>query len=171
MSKINSNSGLFSRIKDNISFLFFPISVIWMEIVIRIFTIRKFSFGIIRSFTFSIVVGLVLYLLSTFFSAKTNRIIGGVFLFFITVLFMTQTVYFKIFEVFMTFYSLFHGTGQVAQFWKQAFIGIFKSLPSLILIALPLVFYIIMLKKKVPLLEKTGLQKKLVALLSAFAFY
>ena len=84
---------------------------------------------------------------------------------------MTQTVYFKIFEVFMTFYSLFHGTGQVAQFWKQAFIGIFKSLPSLILIALPFVLYIIMLKKKVPLLEKTGLQKKLVALLSAFAFY
>jgi len=156
---------------DNLSLLFFPVTIAWLEIIFRIFVTKTFSEGILISLFFACTNGLIMYILSTISpSTKANRIIAGALCGLVTVWFGVQLVYHKIFRVLISINSVVLGAGQVTFFWKQALLGIAKSIPALLLFFIPFVLYIIFCKKK-NMFNKGNLRQKLAAGISSLVFY
>lgn len=156
---------------DNLSLLFFPVTIAWLEIIFRIFVTKTFSEGILISLFFACTNGLIMYILSTISpSTKANRIIAGSLCGLVTVWFGVQLVYHKIFRVLISINSVVLGAGQVTFFWKQALLGIAKSIPALLLFFIPFVLYIIFCKKK-NMFNKGNLRQKLAAGISSLVFY
>lgn len=124
-------------------FLFFPIAILYMELVLKVYCFGTFfTWGLLYTLLFSVPLGLICALLCSFFSPKANRIISYVLIILLTLAHCIQTVYFTIFKTFLVLYS-FTATGEVMQYWKEMLAGIWSSLPILILLALPLVFWLV----------------------------
>ncbi len=135
--------------------IFFPLAIIYMEIVFKISVFKSlFDFGLVFMMLFSVPAGLVLYILSTSFKPRVNRIISIVLTAAVTILYLVQTVYYRIFSTFFALFSV-NGAGQVLQFWYEILIAVGKSIVTIIFLILPLLFIIIFGKKMLPP-EKTA---------------
>jgi len=129
------------------AFLFFPISIFYMELVVKAFCFRTIlNRGFFYTLIFTLPIGLFLATICTVFPKRVNRVLSIVLLSLVTLILMIQTVYYSIFNTFTTLYSA-TGVGQVLQFWREIIMGILKSIIPLILLALPLVLWIIYGKK------------------------
>ncbi len=171
MSAKRAKKSVLFKSGDNLSLLFFPVTIAWLEIIFRIFVTKTFSEGILISLFFACTNGLIMYILSTISSsAKANRIIAGALCGLVTVWFGTQLVYHKIFRVLISVNSIVLGAGQVAFFWKQALLGVAKSLPGLILFFIPFVLYVIFCKRK-NMFNKGTLRQKIAAGIASLVFY
>ncbi|MEG2658506.1 MAG: sulfatase-like hydrolase/transferase [Clostridiales bacterium] len=118
--------------------LFLIFSIIYLECVLRFYTLNIFwGRGLVYIILFSVPIGFLVVLLSSLGNKKVNVIISGFCLFLITLLFMTQIVYFTIFDTYFTLYSL-TGTGDVLEFWHQGLNGIKAGALPLFFGALPM---------------------------------
>ena len=119
--------------------LFFPVTILYMEIVLKITVYHTlFNIGLVYMTLFSIAAGLILTLCCSFFSRKVNRIVAIVLTSLLTLLFCVQVVYYQSFGVFFVLYS-FHGAGDATQFTDIALQKILYRLPVILLLAVPLV--------------------------------
>ena len=117
---------------------FFPAGLLWMELVLRLSTIGfDYVKGILYTLGFSLAAGLLLCLLGKAFSPKAGRIIMTVLWGILTVFYMGQVVYYAIFKVFFTLFSV-GGAGQVAQFSSVIFSTIAQCWWALLLMAVPM---------------------------------
>lgn len=91
-------------------FFVLPINLIFMEIIIRILSgATFFGWGLVPTLLFSVVQGVILSLLCSFFSEKTNtRLIIGVQCA-LSVWYCVQIIYHSFFGRFMIIYSIFAG--------------------------------------------------------------
>ena len=121
---------------------FFPAGLLWMELVLRLSTIGfDYVKGILYTLGFSLAAGLLLCLLGKAFSPKAGRIIMTVLWGILTVFYMGQVVYYAIFKVFFTLFSV-GGAGQVAQFSSVIFSTIAQCWWALLLMAVPMALLI-----------------------------
>lgn len=121
---------------------FFPAGLLWMELVLRLSTIGfDYVKGIFYTLGFSLAAGLLLCLLGKAFSPKAGRIIMTVLWGILTVFYMGQVVYYAIFKVFFTLFSV-GGAGQVAQFSSVIFSTIAQCWWALLLMAVPMALLI-----------------------------
>lgn len=89
---------------------FFPVAVLWMELVLRISTIGfDYPKGLLYTFGFSLAAGLLLALLGKAFSPKAGRIIVTALWGIFSIFYMGQVVYYAIFKL---FYPVFGGRGR-----------------------------------------------------------
>ena len=118
--------------------LFFPVLFMFMEAMLHLDTFESIDTGLLLAILFAVPYGLLAYVLTSF----KNRIADRILLILITLItvlyFSLQTVYHKIFRVFVSFYSVLQNTGDVAEFWKEAVHGIISSIPMLMLDGFPL---------------------------------
>lgn len=127
--------------------------------------------GLLYTVLFSFTAGMILTVLCTIFTHKINRKITIGLLSVIFVLFGFHYVcrlQFKTFFAFSTFGA--EEAGNVTEFWKEALVAILKSLPVLILLALPLIAFIFFGKKRMPV-KKTLASFKIIALLGVIVVH
>jgi lipoteichoic acid synthase len=133
----------FKTPRKAVAFIFFPLSIFFMELVIKVFCFKTFlNRGFFYTLIFTLPIGLFLATLCTVFTKRVNRILSIVLLSIVTLIFMVQTVYYSVFNTFTTLYSV-TGVGQILQFWQEIILGILHSIIPLILYAVPLVLWII----------------------------
>ena len=130
--------------KKYLHWAFFPITVIYCEFWLRLFSGERFlSWGIITVILFSIFFGL----LGQFISFNKNAGLIAVQSV-LSLWYSVQTVYHNIFGTYMILYSL-RGADQIAEseMLGEAFCAILKSLWQVLILFVPLVILIIGIKK------------------------
>lgn len=124
--------------KNKLCFLIFPVSIILMEIILKICTVNTFfDFGLLFMPLFSVSSGLLLGIISSSFSEKTNNVLAKVFLILLAVLFSTQTVYHWCFDKYLILYSV--GAGGTGQIIEEGIIE--KTISTIKACALPILLY------------------------------
>ncbi len=133
--------------------VFIAISVIYMEILLRLFTCERFfGIGLIFAPIFSLVLCLFISAICSFVDKKTAKIINICFLSVITLIFLVQTVYHGFFNQYFIFYSLkAGGLGQITEngMLSPTIKAILSALPNILLLILPLVIYCIFGNKQI----------------------
>lgn len=118
-------------------------SVVYMELILRIFTSRDFwSVGLLLVPLFACTVGLAVYALATRFGEKGARITAAITLCLLAVLFSTQEIYYSVFNSFLIAYSLTAGgTDQVIQagILENTINAILRGIPAILLFMLPVI--------------------------------
>lgn len=125
-----------------LTLVYFPLSIIYMEIVFRALTIGALkSFSLLYIFLFSIVIGLLFTLLSTFFSERANKWVSRAVLLLVFIIFAVQIVYYHVFKELLIFYSFNVGT-EILQFKGTILRAIWEKTPAILLLSLPLVIHL-----------------------------
>ena len=136
------NKGVLKNL--SLLYLFFPVAVFYMEIIVKMACFDENSpAAILYTSLFSVSVGLGCCLIASLFRPRTNEIIAGVLLILLTLVFIAQTVYFQVFQTFGTLYSLFVGTGAITEFWSATTAGLRDSMLYLALLLLPILFFLL----------------------------
>lgn len=127
--------------------IFFPIMFSFMEIILHFSVFKNLDTNIFYVVLFSAVYGLLAFGLTSFSNRTVNKVIIGIITAVTTAYFGLQTVYYNIFKVYISFYSISQNAGDATEFWKEALHGIAASIPQLIfLIIIPVVAVIVMTK-------------------------
>lgn len=118
--------------------LWLPLSLLWLEGVVHVYAFHTLlGRGLLYVPLFAVAAGLLLNFICCMFRPKTCRRLAVILLFACTFWYMVQTVYFNVSTTFLTLYSVGTGAGPITQFWREILLGILKSLPVLLLEAVP----------------------------------
>lgn len=133
--------------------LFFPLTIIFLECVFQIGVFK--SFINLYTIMFSISCGLILMLISTLFSKKTNRIVTLVVLGLVTVLFGFHYVYDRFFPDLFVWSSLGEA-GNFTDFYREIFAAILKNLGGILIICIPFFLYLALGERIAPAYRANG---------------
>lgn len=123
---------------------FFPVSILYLELILGISCGENiWDRGLIYTALFSFGTGLIIAMLCSFKSKKLNRVLSVTLLSALSLWFVVQTVYFKIFKTYMTVSSYSMAGEAIENFWKEMFLGIFSSIVPILFLSLPLVIVIL----------------------------
>ncbi|EPR13279.1 LTA synthase family protein [Ruminiclostridium papyrosolvens] len=152
-----------ARLQHCGSTLFFPISIIYLELVFKFVVFKElFNIGFIYMVLFSIPAGILLYLVCSLFNSRVNRIISVVLTLFLTFIYIVQIVYYQIFSTFLALFSL-NGTDQVLQFWKEVLIAVKNKAGAILFLLIPILFLIIFSRSLFLARKTTGKLKAILA--------
>jgi lipoteichoic acid synthase len=127
--------------------LYFIISLYFMETILRVSTTGLFfSSGLVFSLLFSISLALIFYIICSLSQGKVRYVLSTLLLGLSAFTFCSQLIYFKVFRIFYTLYSV-RNASQVFEFWKEIFSTILKNFLWIILAFLPVILIIAMCKK------------------------
>ena len=167
----NQEKNKFIAISKNICF--WLISIIFLEISFRI--IMNYSFNtesIVNIALYSCVISSLLSFILQSFKTKISRILSGITLFILAVLFSIQCVFFNIFKTYFSFSSLELGD-QVGGFLDQALTKIFQNALYILIFFIP--FFIFCIFKKKINLEKNKkinyISYLIIFIVSIISFY
>lgn len=148
---------LYNNFEKNKLYLFyFPCLIVYFEMVLKISIFRTLmNLDFIYIALFSIPVGLVMNLLTTNWTERINKIIFILFTLFLTIVYVSQLVYYKVFSTFLSLYS-FIGANQAMQFWKEILRIVFKNILIIMLLLAPLILIIILNKKIGPIIKRNS---------------
>lgn len=95
---------------------------------------------------FCLPIALVIYMVTTTFSEKINKILSTTLLTFIYFIFFAQMVYFQVYNSVFSIYSMTNG-GQVFEFWRTILSTIVGSLYNYICLTIPFILFFVFKKK------------------------
>ena len=95
---------------------------------------------------FCLPIALVIYMVTTTFSEKINKILSTTLLAFLYFIFFAQMVYFQVYNSVFSIYSMTNG-GQVFEFWRTILSTIVGSLYNYICLTVPFVLFFVFKKK------------------------
>ncbi|MDF2686800.1 MAG: sulfatase [Clostridia bacterium] len=150
--------------KSFYSFLFFPLVLIYLELIFRFLIYKSLNIGFLFTVGFALPIGIILYMISTLFSKKTNFVIAIFLTVFFCTLYSAQFVYYYVFKTFLTIFSISAGTGQILEFWKQALSAVSNNLLGIIFLYIPFVFLIIKRKVFFNFIKTTAYLKRILTL-------
>lgn len=134
-----------------ISFIFWMVSLIYMELVMRFFCLKEIAnIGAVFALVFSVLLAVSLKWITSFMKEKFNRILGLFLLGFITFLYVVQLAYQVFFGKFLVLYSIFAGGAMQitdAGMLDATLRAIKNSLPGMLLLMVPFVFLCVFGKK------------------------
>ncbi len=120
--------------------LMFSAAILWMECAVRIWSFGSvFGRGLVYTLLFSVAAGLLCACVCSLWAERGNRRAAVVIVSFLTLWYMVQAVYFKIFRTFLVLDSLSMAGDAVGNYWREMFTGIWKSLPVLLPMLVPLI--------------------------------
>lgn len=123
------------------------VAILWMESAVRIRTDGPFfAVGLVYATLFAAVAALFVFLVASFFHQVARHIVVGLSLAAITVVFLTQVLYYDIFKTYYTVFSAANG-GQAAEFLDVVIVKVNENLAFVTLIALPLLLFLVLPKK------------------------
>ncbi len=108
-----------------------------LEFLLHSFVYGELSTRMIYPCLFALAAGCLLFVLSTAFQVRTNRIVFVSLSTAITLFFEIQFVYSSIFGEFMSLWQFSFGAEAVTNFRQQLFYSIGKALPQILLLLLP----------------------------------
>ena len=161
---------LFGIIKKNRFLFYFPILIVYFEIIIKIISFNKlFDIGLLIMILFSVPIGLFLNILTTLSNDRNNKIAAVVFTLLLTLFYCVQYVYYKIFYTFFSLYSII-GASDAFHFWKECIAAIVNNIIPLLLILMPVCLIIALAGKNKLLISKTNKNYKIKISCAAAAF-
>lgn len=123
--------------------LFFSVAILYMELLLRLFTGGQFfNTGLIFITVFSVSAGFLLHGICSLISEKAARITSGVIMSLLGVLYATQIIYHSFFGNFLIVYSLkVGGADQVVEegMLENTLKAIVGGLPAIVMLSLPAV--------------------------------
>ena len=127
--------------------LFTAVSVIYMELILKLFTCDKFfDAGLFIMPLFAVLPALLLSAICSSMKHRTAKWITASVLILLLILYAAQTVYHGFFGAFFILYSLAAGgVGQVTggDMISSTFSAILRGIPAILLLAVPVVLYLI----------------------------
>jgi phosphoglycerol transferase MdoB-like AlkP superfamily enzyme len=132
-----------------------------MEIIFKVAIYKTiFNIGLLYMIAFTIPLSLILYVFATAYSLKVNKNIAILLSSLVTIIYISQLVYQRIFYTYYSLYSV-GGAGQVFQFWREVLLTIKNNVFMILLFLIPLMILIICGNRFVPV-NKTKLEYKVV---------
>ena len=152
----------FKKLKSHSDlFLFFFVSILYMELILRGATCDVFfTTGLIFLPLFSACAALVFKIICSLFGEKVNRILTGVIITILFILFATQAVYHDFFGKYLIVFSLTAGGADqiIADGLLSSTISaIIKGLPTILILSFPLILFFTVGKKRLNL-QKFGIK-------------
>ena len=152
----------FKKLKSHSDlFLFFFVSILYMELILRGATCDVFfTTGLIFLPLFSACAALIFKIICSLFGEKVNRILTGVIITILFILFATQAVYHDFFGKYLIVFSLTAGGADqiIADGLLSSTISaIIKGLPTILILSFPLILFFTVGKKRLSL-QKIGLK-------------
>jgi len=136
------------KINKIIKIIFFPILILYFETFLKVFIYETvFNIGYVYMCFFSLPLGLLFYLLSTSFNKKANKILFYSIVSLLSIYYVAQIIYYRIFYTFTSLYSILIGAGKALSFADVLFSAIFDNIPELITIILPLIILFVFHRK------------------------
>lgn len=134
-------------LKQNKSVLFFPLLIIYFEVLLKLAAFNKlFDPGLALMVLFSIPIGLVMYLLSLSENSKRNKAKVILLLVFLTVIYGAQFIYYKIFNTFLSLYSIV-GASKAIQFFDEVIIAVKNGILPFLLVLLPIALTLVFIER------------------------
>ena len=129
--------------------IFYSFLIIYLELVYKSAVLNNvFSINTLTVIVFSIPFILINTLISSLFKEKINRIISVVLSIFITLIYISQYIYFEFYDSIFSIYSVKEGTGQVfGEFFSAILKMVLDNIWVTLLFLLPFLLFIIFGKK------------------------
>lgn len=178
---IDPNENNFSYYENNtpshkkrelvLTLLYFPISILFMELVVKLSVGFSLVDGAIFTAIFSLVPACVLTVVSSIFkSGRINRLIACILTAILAIWYSAQIVYNNVFGTFFVINSISRGgAGQALNSVDMIFTAIKSRIFFILLMFLPLVFCIIF-GKRLSMFNKSKISVKIILLCAAVAF-
>ena len=128
-------------------FLYFALSVIYMELVFHIRFFDKITAEILLTLLFPVCIAMIPAAICAILPEKISKVMAIIFSMFILVLFGVQAVYCQVFKTFFAF-SLVSEAGNVGQFHDMIFKAIADQWLTLLLLFVPLLYLCIFGRKQ-----------------------
>ncbi len=143
---------IYRRQKWQVSHLaLFPVVLIYMEIMLRLFTKTGVFKALIYPILFALACGFLCAAVTSLFKPKINRIITIILLLVFGLLFTTECLIKNAYQVYMTLKAVKNGAGGVmGGFASDLIRAIFKGLPKIFMFFLPAILYIGTGKRRMP---------------------
>lgn len=157
-------------LKDSSIFLFFALSVIWLEVVFHIRFFDEMGVEIIHATLLSVCLAMIPAIICSIVPEKISKILSIVFSVCIFLLFAVQAVYYQVFKTFLVLFSVGAGTGQVLEFWRDILQAIIDQAVTILLYLVPIIFLCVFGRK----LIKFGgfkLPRTIIATISTVVLY
>ncbi len=159
-------------LKNSGLYLYFALSVIWLELIFHIRFFDGMSVEFIHATLFSVCLSMIPASLCSVLPKKAAKITTIVFSVFIFILFAVQAVYYEVFKTFLILFSVGAGTGQVLEFWKIILEAIGAQWLTLLLYIVPLLFLCIVgLKAAVIRFGRLNILHTVIATLGAIIIH
>lgn len=126
---------------------FFILSVVYLELIYRLWLIKNISFDFIFPVFFAVTAGGVLFLISGLFSKRTNKKVAVSMVSVLVLFYIVQLVYYCVFQTPFSFYSM-TGAGDAVQFWDVVLETVLKNIIAIILFCAPIA---VLLSKRINL--------------------
>ncbi|WP_426349998.1 LTA synthase family protein [Alloiococcus sp. CFN-8] len=133
--------------------LFYTVVLIYLETLLHVSVYKGLDSDLIYPLLFSIPTGGFVGTLSTLFSEKVNHLLSIVFTALLSLWFAAQEVYYYVFKVFLSVYSIGNGTGKILQFYREIFSAIKANIIYIILFFLPVIFLAVYGVKKLSFIK------------------
>lgn len=178
---INSNDNNFTYYQNNnpshkirelvLTLLYFPISILFMELVVKLSVGFSLTDGALFTTIFSLVPAFVLTVVSSIFNnSKVNRLIACILTAILAIWYSSQIVYNNVFGTFFVINSISRGgAGQALNSVDMIFTALKSRIFFILLMFLPLVFCIIF-GKRLSMFNKSKISVKVILLCAAVVF-
>lgn len=178
---INSNDNNFTYYQNNapshkirelvLTLLYFPISILFMELVVKLSVGFSLTDGALFTTIFSLVPACVLTVVSSIFNnSKVNRLIACILTAILAIWYSSQIVYNNVFGTFFVINSISRGgAGQALNSVDMIFTALKSRIFFILLMFLPLVFCIIF-GKRLSMFNKSKISVKVILLCTAVVF-
>lgn len=145
--------------------MFFILTIIYEEIIFATFVFEQFPSSIIYIILFSIPIGILFDILTSFLKERGNKILSYIIIIIICILFGAHFVYNQIYQSIISVYSFANGK-QVFQFYETILDVIKNNYIVIILLMLPIIVIILLHKTKKIEFNRTKLKEKAIKLLT-----
>ena len=123
----------------------FLCSFLWLECIYRLFCVERFfDRGLLYILLFSMPLALICTILCSLWNKRVNAVVCGVLLGLFSLWYMIQAVYFTIFRTVLVTKSFGMAGDALSNYWRETLAGIGKTLPCLLLLAVPLVVFFLL---------------------------
>lgn len=151
--------------------LFFPISILYLELILFFTSSPSWSMSLLYIPLFALSAGFLFYLLCSLGSAKVNRILTLVICGILSIFFGTEFFIGRAFYTYMGLGAVISGAGDVAtDFTGTIFQLVFRGFWAVLLIVLPFFLYLIFGKRFAPS-GKANMRLRLLALIAIVVLY
>lgn len=157
--------------KDNIKlFLEYYISLIYLELMFRIFGISTFSYKNLYSFIYLMFITFVLMFINRLFYKK-GSLVNKIVVFFICLYFSLEIVFKKIFNVYFSIKSI-GMAGNLNSFYKEMFSYIYHNLLYIFIMFIPFIIICFISKyMKYNKINKRNMMLYLILILNSYNIY
>ena len=113
--------------------IFYIASIVWLELVYRLLSVKNLNFDFVFSILFSFAAGGLLYLVSSLLDQVMNKAVAVFLISLLCICYNVQLVYYNVFQTPLSIYSL-TGAGDVTQFMDIIIAAILGNLAGIALI-------------------------------------